>query len=53
MTIFTVMLIVVFVLVVIPILYWIGLGLAQLIRHAGGGRERSPLTAGRGLRDSR
>jgi hypothetical protein len=37
MSIFTAMLIVVFVLVVIPLLYWIGLGLSRAVRQRGRG----------------
>jgi hypothetical protein len=36
-SIFTAMLIVILVLVVIPIIYWIGLGLSRLVRHRGRG----------------
>lgn len=33
MSIFTAMLIVVFILVVLPLLYWLGLGLTHAFRH--------------------
>jgi hypothetical protein len=36
-SILTVMLIVIFVLVVIPIVYWIGLGVSRLVRQRGHG----------------
>jgi hypothetical protein len=36
-SIFTASLLIIFILVVLPILYWIGLGVRNLIRHLGRG----------------